>query len=44
MYHVLDTMHAIHEAASTGAHVTLSSTCDRPAPLPPDAFGQPAQS
>jgi predicted dehydrogenase len=33
-YHVLDVMHAFHDASSTGRHVTLKSTCDRPAPLP----------
>jgi predicted dehydrogenase len=33
-YHVLDIMHAIHDAASEGKHVTLASTCERPAPFP----------
>ncbi len=33
-YHVLDIMHAIHDASDTGAHVSLQSTCERPAPLP----------
>jgi len=33
-YHVLDAMHAIIEASATGRHVELTSTCDRPAPLP----------
>ena len=33
-YHVLDVMIALHEAAEGGRHVTLASTCDRPAPLP----------
>lgn len=33
-YHVLDTMHAIHDASDAGAHVTLQSTLTRPAPLP----------
>jgi predicted dehydrogenase len=32
--HVLDIMHAIHEAAATGRHVDLITTCERPAPLP----------
>lgn len=32
-YHVLDIMHAIHEASSKGQHITLESTCERPAPL-----------
>lgn len=35
-YHVLDLMHAFHEAADQGRHITLESTCDRPAPLPMD--------
>jgi len=33
-YHVLDVMHAIHDASATGRHVELQSTCQRPAPLP----------
>lgn len=33
-YHVLDTMHAIHDAAREGRHVTVASTCEAPAPLP----------
>ena len=33
-YHVLDAMHAILEASATGRHVELTSTCERPAPLP----------
>ncbi|MFN2108494.1 MAG: Gfo/Idh/MocA family protein, partial [Anaerolineae bacterium] len=33
-YHVLDVMHAIHDAANEGRRVTLESTCERPAPLP----------
>lgn len=33
-YHVLDVMHAIHDAAAGGVYATLSSTCERPAPLP----------
>ncbi len=35
-YHVLDLMHAFHDSAREGRHVALESTCDRPAPLPPD--------
>lgn len=34
-YHVLDLMHAIHESSATGRHSDISSTCERPAPLPP---------
>ncbi|HEX9018660.1 MAG TPA: Gfo/Idh/MocA family oxidoreductase [Anaerolineaceae bacterium] len=33
-YHVLDIMHAIHDAARSGSHVVMSSTCQRPAALP----------
>lgn len=33
-FHVLDIMHAIHEAAAEGRHVELGSTMERPAPLP----------
>lgn len=35
-YHVLDIMHAIHDAAHAGQHITLTSQLDRPAPLPPN--------
>jgi len=33
-YHVLDIMHAIHDASEQGRHIELSSTCSRPEPLP----------
>jgi predicted dehydrogenase len=33
-FHVLDIMCAIHESSAQGKHITLSSTCDSPAPLP----------
>lgn len=33
-YHVLDIMHAVHDASDQGKHVMLESTCERPAPLP----------
>jgi predicted dehydrogenase len=33
-YHVLDIMHAIHDASREGRHVEMASTCERPAPLP----------
>jgi predicted dehydrogenase len=33
-YHVLDVMHAVLEASSSGQHIELSSTCERPAALP----------
>jgi predicted dehydrogenase len=32
-HHVLDIMHAFHDASVEGRHVELQSTCDRPAPL-----------
>jgi predicted dehydrogenase len=40
-YHVLDAMHAFHDASETGRHVELGSTCDRPEPLP-SGFMPPA--
>jgi len=33
-YHVLDVMHAFHDASDKGRHITLQSTCAQPAPLP----------
>ncbi len=33
-YHVLDAMHALYDASTTGQAVLLTSTCERPAPLP----------
>ncbi len=33
-YHVLDIMHAIHDASQSGDHVNLTSTCQRPEALP----------
>ena len=33
-YHVLDIMHAIHEASDQGCHIELGSTCKQPAPFP----------
>ncbi|MCC6443975.1 MAG: gfo/Idh/MocA family oxidoreductase, partial [Armatimonadetes bacterium] len=32
--HVLDTMHAFHDASREGRHILLESSCPRPAPLP----------
>ena len=37
-YHILDIMHAFHDAANQGRQVDLASTCERPAPIP---AGQP---
>jgi predicted dehydrogenase len=33
-FHVLDLMHAIHEASDQGRHINLESSCQRPAPFP----------
>ena len=33
-YHVLDIMHAFHDASDRGRHIELGSTCERPEPLP----------
>ena len=33
-YHVLDIMHAFHEASDRGRHIEVSSTCERPQPMP----------
>lgn len=33
-YHVLDIMHAIHDASNQGCHIGLTSTCTQPSPLP----------
>jgi len=33
-YHILDVMHAFHDASREGRHIELKSTCSRPAPLP----------
>ena len=33
-YHVLDIMHAFHDASDAGKHINLESTCARPAALP----------
>ena len=33
-YHVLDLMHAVHDASHEGRHIEVASTCARPAPLP----------
>jgi predicted dehydrogenase len=35
-YHVLDIMHALHDASRTDRHVRMESTCARPDPLPED--------
>lgn len=35
-YHVLDVMHAVHDASEQGRHIDIASTCQRPEPLPLD--------
>ena len=35
-FHVLDTMHAFHDASDEGRHIELSSTCPQPAAMPVD--------
>ncbi len=35
-YHVLDLMHAFHDASQESQHIELASSCSRPAPLPAD--------
>ena len=35
-YHVLDLMHAFHDASREERHITMQSTCARPAALPAD--------
>jgi predicted dehydrogenase len=37
-YHVLDIMHAVHDASCQGRHVELNSSCERPEPLRADEF------
>lgn len=44
-YHVLDLMHAFHDSAANGKHVTVESSCARPEPLASDSlYGAPAAS
>jgi predicted dehydrogenase len=35
-YHVLEVMHAAHDASREERHITLASTCERPSPLRAD--------
>jgi predicted dehydrogenase len=37
-YHVLDIMHAVHDASREGRHIELTSTCERPAPIQAGEF------
>jgi predicted dehydrogenase len=39
-YHILDIMHAVHDAADAKRTVELGSTIERPEPLPETAFSQ----
>ncbi|MFP4105950.1 MAG: Gfo/Idh/MocA family protein [Phycisphaerae bacterium] len=34
--HVLDLMHAVHEASAEGKHISPQTTCERPAAMPAD--------
>lgn len=36
-YHVLEAMHGVHEAASSGQYYNMLSTCDKPEPLNQDS-------
>ena len=33
-YHVIDIVHALHDASNENRHIELQSTCNQPAPLP----------
>jgi predicted dehydrogenase len=37
-YHVLDLMHAFHDASDTGSHIAIESTCEKPEPMPEGLF------
>ena len=37
-YHVLDLMHAFHDASDKGTHVAIESTCEKPALMPEGLF------
>jgi len=39
-FHVLDIMHAVHEAADLGRHIELSQLPDRPAPMPKETLSE----
>ncbi|OPH56164.1 oxidoreductase [Paenibacillus ferrarius] len=36
-YHVLEAMHGFHDASDSGRHYVMRSSCEKPAPLKPDA-------
>lgn len=38
-FHILDIMQSFDEASKAGKHIRIKSTCERPAPLLPGAFG-----
>lgn len=41
--HVLEVMHALHNAARAGRHIELTTTCDRPVPMAEDEpLGRPS--
>jgi len=35
-FHVLDIMQSFHESSEQGGHIALTSSCERPAPMPAD--------
>lgn len=37
-YHVLDLMHAFHDASAKGKHIEIESTCEKPALMPEGLF------
>ena len=38
-FHVLEAMHGFHDASTSGTHYQMTSTVERPAPLPKDFPG-----
>jgi len=37
-FHVLEAMHAFHDASRDGRHYKMESTCERPSPMPAEAL------
>lgn len=37
-FHVLDVMHAFQDSSDAGAHITITSGCERPEPLPMNQY------
>jgi predicted dehydrogenase len=42
-YHALEVMLAFDRSSESGTHIEIRSSCERPAPLPPSAAGQPVR-